>query len=245
MPIELLTMRILAISVLVAALAAGGGAARALRVPAAPTLPVFPASNAWNQRVDTLPVAANSAAIIALDRRSTGTARRLRLRPLGRRADRDPVRRRRARRTPKRASASTTPTSPTTARTRSRERPRSRAAASDGDRHALHRRPRHLPALRAVRAAPAGRRLDGRLGRDLEPALERAAARGLDVGRRRRAADLPRASRATTRSQRGAIDHALRFTVQRTRTRLRLPRAPLRERARPTRPCRRWACACG
>ena len=39
--------------------------ARALRVPAAPRCPVFPASNAWNQRVDSLPVAANSAQLIA------------------------------------------------------------------------------------------------------------------------------------------------------------------------------------
>jgi hypothetical protein len=46
------------------ALALGGGAARALRLPAAPSCPVFPASNPWNQRVDTLPVAQDSAAII-------------------------------------------------------------------------------------------------------------------------------------------------------------------------------------
>jgi hypothetical protein len=46
------------------ALAHGGGAARALRLPAAPSCPVFPASNPWNQRVDTLPVAQDSAAII-------------------------------------------------------------------------------------------------------------------------------------------------------------------------------------
>ncbi len=46
------------------ALALGGGAARALRLPAAPRCPVFPASNPWNQRVDTLPVAQDSNAII-------------------------------------------------------------------------------------------------------------------------------------------------------------------------------------
>ena len=36
------------------------GSAHALRVPAAPRCPVFPASNPWNQRVDSLPVAATS-----------------------------------------------------------------------------------------------------------------------------------------------------------------------------------------
>jgi hypothetical protein len=46
------------------ALALGGGAARALRLPAAPRCPVFPASNPGNQRVDTLPGAQDSNAII-------------------------------------------------------------------------------------------------------------------------------------------------------------------------------------
>jgi hypothetical protein len=39
-------------------------AAAALPLPGAPACPVFPADNAWNRRVDTLPVAANSDAII-------------------------------------------------------------------------------------------------------------------------------------------------------------------------------------
>jgi hypothetical protein len=42
----------------------GGASAHALRIPAAPRCPVFPAGNAWNQRVDSLPVAANSAQLI-------------------------------------------------------------------------------------------------------------------------------------------------------------------------------------
>ncbi|HEY3542776.1 MAG TPA: hypothetical protein VGK79_09545 [Gaiellaceae bacterium] len=46
-----------------AALACAGSAA-ALRLPAAPKCPIFPATNAWNERVDTLPVAADSAQII-------------------------------------------------------------------------------------------------------------------------------------------------------------------------------------
>jgi hypothetical protein len=45
-------------------LAGAGGAAHALRLPTAPRCPIFPKSNPWNQRVDKLPVAQNSAAII-------------------------------------------------------------------------------------------------------------------------------------------------------------------------------------
>jgi len=49
--------------VLVALLAAG--AARASRLPQAPACQVFPASSPWNQRVDRLPVAGDSARIVA------------------------------------------------------------------------------------------------------------------------------------------------------------------------------------
>ncbi len=49
----------------VATLALGGSSAHALRLPSAPACPVFPKDNAWNQRVDALPVAANSAQLIA------------------------------------------------------------------------------------------------------------------------------------------------------------------------------------
>src|ERR1700741_4725037 len=50
----------------------GGASAQALRVPAAPKCPIFPATNAWNQRVDSLPVAANSATLIQSMGLSTG-----------------------------------------------------------------------------------------------------------------------------------------------------------------------------
>ena len=46
-------------------LALGGGSAQALRLPGAPNCPIFPANNPWNERVDSLPVAANSAQMIA------------------------------------------------------------------------------------------------------------------------------------------------------------------------------------
>jgi hypothetical protein len=61
-----------AVSVAVAALACAGGSAFALRVPAAPRCPVFPKTNPWNQRVDRLPVARSSAAIIASIGTGTG-----------------------------------------------------------------------------------------------------------------------------------------------------------------------------
>jgi len=51
---------VLAVAALVCA-----GSASALRLPTAPKCPIFPASNAWNERVDTLPVAADSAQLIA------------------------------------------------------------------------------------------------------------------------------------------------------------------------------------
>jgi hypothetical protein len=54
------TLAALALAVLVT-----GSSARALPLPAARHCPVFPATNAWNQRVDTLPVAADSARLIA------------------------------------------------------------------------------------------------------------------------------------------------------------------------------------
>jgi hypothetical protein len=42
----------------------GGVSASALRLPTAPRCPIFPATSAWNQRVDALPVAANSEQLI-------------------------------------------------------------------------------------------------------------------------------------------------------------------------------------
>jgi hypothetical protein len=54
------------------ALVLGGSSAQALRLPTAPRCPIFPAGNPWNQRVDTLPVAANSSTLIASIGLSTG-----------------------------------------------------------------------------------------------------------------------------------------------------------------------------
>jgi hypothetical protein len=48
----------------VCVLALGGSSAQALRMPSAPRCPVFPKSSPWNQRVDQLPVAPNSDEIV-------------------------------------------------------------------------------------------------------------------------------------------------------------------------------------
>ena len=49
----------------VLALATSASAATAPRLPGAPKCPLFPASNVWNKRVDKLPVAANSQAVLS------------------------------------------------------------------------------------------------------------------------------------------------------------------------------------
>jgi hypothetical protein len=60
------------LAALALALACAGGSAQALRVPSAPRCPVFPRSNPWNKRVDRLPVAKNSAALVASIGTGTG-----------------------------------------------------------------------------------------------------------------------------------------------------------------------------
>src|SRR5919201_949843 len=54
-------LRVLAAAIVVAGLS---GSAAALRLPGAPRCPILPRSNPWNQRVDKLPLAPNSATMI-------------------------------------------------------------------------------------------------------------------------------------------------------------------------------------
>ena len=65
-------MKRLSLVAVCALLLGGGSAANALRLPTAPRCTIFPAANAWNQRVDTLPVAANSAQLLGSIGLSTG-----------------------------------------------------------------------------------------------------------------------------------------------------------------------------
>ncbi len=60
------------LSLLLLALTVGRSTANALRLPSAPRCTIFPATNQWNQRVDSLPVAADSAQLIASMGASTG-----------------------------------------------------------------------------------------------------------------------------------------------------------------------------
>jgi hypothetical protein len=64
---EMLMKRATLAAALIAGFAAvllTGSSARALRLPAARHCPVFPANNPWNQRVDKLPVSADSAQLL-------------------------------------------------------------------------------------------------------------------------------------------------------------------------------------
>ncbi len=61
-----------AAAALAAALVLGGAAAASPHLVAAPKCGIFPASNPWNERVDSLPVASDSAAIVGAIGASTG-----------------------------------------------------------------------------------------------------------------------------------------------------------------------------
>ena len=127
-------------------------------------------------------------------------------------------------------SASSTPTNPTAGRyPLPRGRPDRGRPQLERRPPRDRRRPRHVQRLRAVRRLPARWR----------PALDAPArARSSTCAPTTCAPPAgPRptppgcrscpASRATTRSRAGAIDHALRFTAPCTAPRVRLPRAPL------------------
>jgi hypothetical protein len=77
------------------ALALAAGSAEAYPLPGAPQCPVFPASSVWNKRVDRLPVAGNSSAIVGSIGAGPQRPCRLWLRSLERRTDRHPDHRRR------------------------------------------------------------------------------------------------------------------------------------------------------
>jgi hypothetical protein len=65
-----MSRRLLLVPLLACLLA--GSSAHALRMPSAPRCSVFPKSNPWNKRVDKLPVAASSASIVASIGADTG-----------------------------------------------------------------------------------------------------------------------------------------------------------------------------
>ena len=195
----------------------GGSTASALKMPSAPRCPVFPKSNPWNQRVDSLPVAGNSDEIV----RSIGANGSVHAdfgsglwegAPIGIPITVVGKKQRKTRVSFEYADESDRGPYPIP-RTVKIEGGRS----SSGDRHAIivDRSSCRLYELYAL--YPKGRRLEGRVRRDLEPALEQAPARR--AGRRRTPRGLPIFPGLARYDEvkRGVIDHALRFTVQRTR----------------------------
>jgi len=171
----------------------------------------------------------------AIDRDGGRAARRLRLGSLPGRADRDPDHRRLER--PAEGAR--------VVRLRRRERPRPVShPAGRSHRGRLRpardrRRPRPLPAVRAVRAAPSRGWLARGLRSDLEPALEPAAAGGLDVGGRGRSAD-PARARALRRGRARADRPRAALHGGADSACLRLSGAALRQRPGRSGTCRRW-----
>ena len=177
-----------------AVLVAAGALAARRRRRALGGCPVFPAHEPWNQRVDTLPVASDSAALIAsigLDSHVhadfgsglwDGVAHRHPVRRRARQEDAEVARLVRLRGRERQGAVSDPGA---TCRSRASLRDRRRPARA-------HPRPRHLPLYELYALHRQGRRLGGRLGRDLDPALERTPPGRLDVRRRGRPADPPR-----------------------------------------------------
>ncbi len=209
----------------------GGSSADALRMPAAPHCTVFPKSNPWNRRVDRLPVAANSTEII----RSIGIERGLHAdfgsglwegAPIG-----IPITVV-GRRTPKsRVSFEYADESDRGPYPIPRGVPIEGGYRSDSDRHALivDRDSCKLDELFAL--YPRGRGWRAGSGaiwnlrsNRLRPAgWTSADAAGLPI--------LPGLARYDE-VRRGVIDHALRFTVRRTRRAYVYPARTLREQLR-------------
>ena len=227
-----------------------GGRRRRRPAPTPPTIggcPVFPASSVWNQRGRQAAGREGLGDADPLDRPRLARARRLRLGPLRRPADRHPVRRRLGQHDAEgEAAASTTPTSPTRARTRSRRTSPIEGDPNpgDGDRHALivDRDTCTLYELYALQRTGSGWAAGS--GAIWSLALEQAPAGRLDVGRRGRPADPPR-PRALRRGRRRRDRPRAPLHRARDAARLHLPGAPLRERLDRSRRCRRWACASG
>ena len=200
-PLTLTAARPLLLASLLAVVVATPAASHPL--PSAPKCRIFPASNPWNRRVDRLPVATEHAAVVRTigptpactptSAPASGTAAPIGIPFTVVREDARRVR--------------------VSLRLRGRVRQRpvpdpeerrgSRAAAtSDGDRHALivDRDACKLYELYALHptASGAGRPARARSG----PALEQAAPRRLDVGRRGRPADPARARALRRRRER-------------------------------------------
>ena len=223
------------------ALALGAPAADALRLPSAPRCPVFPKTNPWNRRVDKLPVAQSSAAIIG----SIGTGTGLHAdfgsglwdgSPIGIPYDVVSKKTPRSRVTFEYSDESDHgPLPDPEARPHRGRQRRDHALLVDKTACRLY----ELGGLEKQNGrwhAWAGATWSLRSNHVRPAGWTSADAAGLPI--------FPGLARYDE-VKRGVIDHALRFTVQRTRRAYIYPGPPLRELTRPTRACRRWACASG
>ena len=224
-------------------------AAAALAAPAQASsiagCPLLPRTFPTNQRVDRLPVAPGLGRDRRLDRPGrpactpTSAPAATRAGRSGSRTTWSPAH------AAHDACASATRTSPTASATRSRAAVHIEGGRdADGDRHALLRRPQRLPALRAVRPPGPPGRVERRLGRDVEPALDAGPPGRLDLRRRGRPAD-PAAARPPRRGQARADRPRAARDGRRRRG---APSSTRRGTSRPTSPtrrCRGWASGCG
>ena len=191
--------------------------------------PVLPADNIWNTPVDTLPVLANSATMV----NTIGASRGFHADFGAGMWDGGPIG------IPFVTVPGTQPKYPASFLYDDESDPGPYAVPlnapieggpnATGDRHAIAIDTDNCRLYELYRAFPGVGIVDGRLGRDLRPALERAAAAHLDVGRRRRAADHAgpghrgtrcRAARSATpsaspRRRRGASSSGRRATTPR------------------------------
>ena len=193
--------------------------------------PLFPSSWSTNERVDTLPVAADSGAIV----RSIGLDGSLKADfgsgrweggPIGIPYDVVTRRTKRSRVSFDYAGRVRPRPLSDSRRGADRGRPAGRRRSSRAA-----RRPQPLQAVRALRAAQARRSLDGGLGCHLESAHSTAAAIRLDERRRRRAADPAAAGALPGGGARPDQARAADDGVGEPQ-RVRVPRAPLRLRGR-------------
>ena len=169
-------MRFIVFGLVAATLA--GAATGAARRPASLGCPVFPATNAWNQRVDRLPVAVDSNAIVQSIGARGPPPCRLRLGALERKPDRDPGHGRGQQHAALERDVRVRGRERSRALSDSRQCPDRRRKRRSRD----SRRRRRMQALRALRADGWRRqRLARRLGGDLESQLQSVAPRGLDV----------------------------------------------------------------
>jgi hypothetical protein len=208
------TRRLLLLALL--AVLVGGSSAQALRLPAAPRCTIFPKSNPWNQRVDRLPVAANSAEIIG----SIGADRGLKAdfgsglwegAPIG-----IPITVVGRRQPKTRVSFEYADESDRVAYPIPRNVAIEGGRHSDGDRHALivDRDSCKLYELYALH--PQGRRWRAGSGAVWNLRTNRMRPAGWTSADAAGLAILPGLARFDE-VRRGVIDHALRFTVRRTR----------------------------